>query len=809
MEKDEFKYIAFISYRHNDLDKFVAENLHRLIETYKMPLPVAQKYNITDNNFRRVFRDQEELPLSSNLEDPIIDALKKSQFLIVICSPRLKESKWCKKEIESFIKFHGRNRILCVLVEGEPKESFPEILEYYEEEFITKTGSKRIKKIPCEPLAMDVRGNDKKEILSNLKKELIRVIAPMYNLDYDDIKRRHEERETKKKIRLFKIIAIVSFLFTLYSAFLFFKIYTSSEKLKYDQSINLANKSSELLAKDNRNEAILKAYQSVTKYDNISMPVTTEGIYELTESLGVYYLNKRIYPVSQLDTSGIVENMKANNDKKYLLSYDSSRELVLWDLDKENRVITIKDAKKTTSECSYTFIGNDKFAYINDNKEVVVLDIKGKEITRITIAHSPYNVSASVNGKYLEIDDNLNIYIYETNNYTIVSSFEVASDMKIVDNRYFDLKEENFVYALAKQKTLYSDSIKLINYNINKKISTSNITIPSDTLKEIIFVEDNALVLSKKRIELNTQMILTKYNYKTGKVAFQKVYNKEYATDMEVNFNNKNNKTILLIGETLAYLLDYNTGKQKRQYSISDPIVSVLQITDGSYATLSTNGYFSHIVTDNNKFNDADNNTRYTDLFNCHLEGYEVFLKTWAGYLAYTYNSNRIIIYNTLKNADIKEIKYEEKKFDKLSVSKATSLAEEYNYKKKDLVANGFYSDDNSLFFIVYTDYMLEIYNTETKELLKEVEIPKYGSFLSTYVGKTNNNQYIIKGIGGYILNEDFDLVAYVPNLYDYADGKLIMLYGDEYYEVKIYNEKEIINKGKEYLESKQLINNK
>ena len=48
MENGEFKYNAFISYRHKDLDKFVAENLHRLIETYKMPKPVVEKYNITD-----------------------------------------------------------------------------------------------------------------------------------------------------------------------------------------------------------------------------------------------------------------------------------------------------------------------------------------------------------------------------------------------------------------------------------------------------------------------------------------------------------------------------------------------------------------------------------------------------------------------------------------------------------------------------------------------------------------------------------------------------------------------------------------
>ena len=104
MKKKEYKYNAFISYRHCDLDKFVAENLHRLLESYELPKEIKEKLKIEGRTIRRVFRDQEELPLSSNLEDPILDALNDSKYLIVICSPRLKDSLWCKKEIETFDK---------------------------------------------------------------------------------------------------------------------------------------------------------------------------------------------------------------------------------------------------------------------------------------------------------------------------------------------------------------------------------------------------------------------------------------------------------------------------------------------------------------------------------------------------------------------------------------------------------------------------------------------------------------------------------------------------------------------------------
>ena len=135
------KYDAFISYRHSELDKFVAENLHKQLEAFRMPKVISKKRKNEKNRIQRVFRDKEELPLTSNLEDPIIKAIHNSEWLIVICSPRLRESLWCKKEIETFVGLHGRERVLAVLVEGEPHESFPDELLYRTEEVIEPDGT--------------------------------------------------------------------------------------------------------------------------------------------------------------------------------------------------------------------------------------------------------------------------------------------------------------------------------------------------------------------------------------------------------------------------------------------------------------------------------------------------------------------------------------------------------------------------------------------------------------------------------------------------------------------------------------------
>lgn len=89
-EQNVIKYDAFISYRHSELDSAIAERLHRLLETYKVPKSIAQKTG--KKSIKRVFRDRDELPTSSNLSDNISTALKNSEYLIVICSPRTPES---------------------------------------------------------------------------------------------------------------------------------------------------------------------------------------------------------------------------------------------------------------------------------------------------------------------------------------------------------------------------------------------------------------------------------------------------------------------------------------------------------------------------------------------------------------------------------------------------------------------------------------------------------------------------------------------------------------------------------------------
>ena len=185
---DEKGFTAFISYRHQSPDMVIAQKLHTAIETYRIPANIRKKTGRI--KMGRVFRDQEELPLSSDLGKDIEDALDRSEWFIAVCSPRYLESRWCMRELEYFIEKKGRSRVLTILVEGEPRDSFPGALQFR----VDESGNLQ----PVEPLAADVRGATMAESLKKLKGEKLRLLAPILGVTYDDLRLRERQRRRKR-----------------------------------------------------------------------------------------------------------------------------------------------------------------------------------------------------------------------------------------------------------------------------------------------------------------------------------------------------------------------------------------------------------------------------------------------------------------------------------------------------------------------------------------------------------------------------------------------------------------------------------
>ena len=192
------RYWAFISYSHRD-EKF-ASWLHRKLETYTGHKKLAGTRNRRGEpvpaRIFPVFRDRDELEGAPDLPERIQDALRQSRFLIVICSPNSAQSKWVNEEIKAYKALGGGDRVLALIVGGEPnagarpepglQECFPEALRF-------RVGiDGQLSDVPTEPIAADARKDKDGE-----RNALLKLLAGILGLRFDDLKQRDLERQRR------------------------------------------------------------------------------------------------------------------------------------------------------------------------------------------------------------------------------------------------------------------------------------------------------------------------------------------------------------------------------------------------------------------------------------------------------------------------------------------------------------------------------------------------------------------------------------------------------------------------------------
>jgi len=116
----EFRYRAYISYSHAD-ERWAAWLQHAL-ESYRVPARLTSRSGdeALPRRIAPVFRDREDLPSAHNLSDSLVEALRASEALIIICSPAAAASKWVNEEVRQFQALGRADRVLCMIVDGDP-----------------------------------------------------------------------------------------------------------------------------------------------------------------------------------------------------------------------------------------------------------------------------------------------------------------------------------------------------------------------------------------------------------------------------------------------------------------------------------------------------------------------------------------------------------------------------------------------------------------------------------------------------------------------------------------------------------------
>ena len=393
-------YNAFISYRHAKLDMSIASHIQRKLEHFHVPHKLKKK--LKHQKINRIFRDKDELPITSDLTETITDALAKSEYLIVICSTNTKDSMWVKREIQTFLQTHTKDKILTVLCNGEPQDVIPEELLTGEKIITDANGFQHTIKVPVEPLSCDYR-------LSRSRadnEELPRLASALLGCSYDELQRRN------RQYRIRRVAAIVAAAFLAMAGFMTYSLIMSKKindnyiaTLK-QRSVYLATASEELLEQDLRVDAVHLALAALPTEDGDKTPVTAQAVRALADATAAYQSNSGndFEPVWNYRTEHAVSLTLLSEDQKYIATLDECGSVNCWNTLTHELVFEKQGAAGTQN---MMFLGNDTILVIysyyieayNIQTGTMIWDYKPEDDVYL----SPGSIAYANNSVYLDI----------------------------------------------------------------------------------------------------------------------------------------------------------------------------------------------------------------------------------------------------------------------------------------------------------------------------------------------------------------------------------------------------------------------
>ncbi len=316
-----YKYDAFISYRQVFPDSIIADKLHKLLEKYKVPKSLVKQGYPT--KLQKVFKDVDELAMTSDLSRVIKNALKVSKFLIVICSTRTKESLWVNEEIKTFIELGQEDRILIVVLEG---KNFEEVIP----DILTKDKT---------PLVADIRAKSVKSSLKKLKSKKLKLIAPMIGCDYDDLVQRQAKSDRQFMIAFTSVFMIIAIIFVMLSISLIFtnkSLKETNKKLNQEILNTSAIYAQFLLTSQNDYTKWSKATSKlidIISENNISRAIKANNILAKYISLKGYQAGKKIDVLPFLEEPKYFLKTLFFRNAKFTFGYIEDRYQTLFLLD--------------------------------------------------------------------------------------------------------------------------------------------------------------------------------------------------------------------------------------------------------------------------------------------------------------------------------------------------------------------------------------------------------------------------------------------------------------------------------------------
>ena len=445
------KYDAFISYRHCEPDSDIAAKLQKKLEGFRLPKDIANKIGRTRLN--RVFRDETEFAVSDDLTQAIDEAIANSEYLICICSPEYLKSAWCRKEIESFLKYHDRKHILLVLADGEPNEAFPPEVIYDDVYKIGSDGRPYWAKVQREPLAADCRGENAKERNPKLDKAVMRLIAAILNIRFDDLQQRHRQEQYKHtRNRVLVVFGVLVAFLAVSLGFLIRIAMQNVEIIKQNEEIarqneiitqkyadTLAATSDNLLRDGKRMDAIYAARLALSdeKTDNYSELATKA----LTNALGIYDLPNTFGCDSDvLLPCSVLDDLVVSSNGGYASVKDLDRVRYVVDM---NSGATVMSFEENDYE-SFVFDGEKGFVFKRQDNNYAYYDFATGTETDLGVSEVYLYSNTEGEGYVIRSGDTVSLFSGIQNLWTInvqAEGFSEAGRLEFTVNFINDTNE--------------------------------------------------------------------------------------------------------------------------------------------------------------------------------------------------------------------------------------------------------------------------------------------------------------------------------------------------------------------------------
>lgn len=783
MNEHELKYDAFISYRHCPLDQFTAINIHKKLENFKMPKSVLPLLEGKKSKIERVFRDEDELPLSDNLSDPISKALSNTDFLIVICTPRLKESKWCQREIETFLQEHDRKHILLVLAEGEPVDSFPDILTYEEVEVTDEKGNKTIVRKEIEPLAADVRGKNHKEMLKAMDIAVIKLVAAIFSLNYDDIKQRHREQRLKNLVKIWSSISAAIFVFLVVCVFLLTKISQQKKEIEERYAGAMAVAAEELLGEGRRADA-LYALRQVLPEDTY---INSESYRLLNAALNTYGTGEQYLPGRIFEIPSAVSEYCVSEDGSLLLVQGMHQDFYLFDTrtGEEIHRFTASYADNTMPIVAFD---HDKGLIYADASSVQYLDLTNMQ-SSLVCENTGYVVSdpnSSVvmilaGNAFIGYDNGECLYKVDLNQYDIDTTsyftyeYGFSSDGRYLTLAMGDYTGENLVLLMD---TLNGDLISGLYFDAKGTL------FPVSDGEYIFLIEDKNDGSSGK---------LSVVNAATAEVLGSMTLPLPYIKSVSM----LNNQIVLRNGNN-AVFIDARSFKITAQLDGTGLIVNDFIYQDAAMFA----DYMGEMYLLGEEYSYGMDVTKHLfaispqqRIMNC-LYAKERFFYQFV-------DANYIALYEKTEDMKREILKEEEVEVQAefTEYKDAMSLLDQLKDVDRDYVYSAIISSDDRYLFVFMFDESVKIYDATTKKLVKTIYSLDC-ELLNSCVYLPKENIYVMNSNSySYLLDQNLNYISKLDPVCSYQQGTLVVKRGGQYYLIPYVDYRENMKKADELLD--------